>query len=707
MEESRDKKLYAKYTAKMRSIIKDEDEAELYAGLSRGKNSYLRLDRVETSSFDARWIDKIEGVIFDLGDIIKAPRSVTHAVSDITPIELAKKITGESVQHLASHTQYIKEVDEYGNVIPSKILNFSNEDNLFTYENRFIATFIRKLMLFVEKRYEFALKFAKLHDEEVLYLKNHSQIGDSEISIETKVKVKSVSHTEVSQLNSTYFQRIAEIRNYILYYYNSPFMRKFKTENNVRNPILQTNIIRKNPKYHHCYEVYRYLETYSTLGITYRMNEDYSVFTDKELAELNFSLLGSYLALQGKDKSTVTKGAVKEYKPKILTHAEDEAFIYGPYLKGPIHFVRADEGYMEYLNRLLNKDLPLHPTRKEKEYYAEEYEEKRDLREFEKELEQLRHRNAKMERQFEKQAEAILEKREFERKRLAAKEAKVIQQEETDLLNRVRAELVAAAKATWNQSWDEEQPVSKKGKKQKQEEPILEEQQPEPEEYIPASVETAEEAPEVSESEAFVPEEVAPKDSAPKDSAPEARASEEVVPQEQGPVAQEEVPIAPVEKPKASKPAAKKGRKRKSKEPEIDETPAVLAEPETPEPEISEPLIEEALPEEPIEEAAVEEKEEASPAFVPVFDHQTDAEAENYESPKYDDEDEEEFVPVKQRKPKMEREPIPGTFIVKTLMGYYVEEGTYSEDKDDAKVFDDYNLAHDIKAKLGGKVVKL
>ena len=447
---SRDKKLYEEYVGMMKSILKNQDEKEIIAGLSRGKNKYLRLDRVESSSFDSSWIDRIEGVIYDLGEIVKNPRQNTKSTSDLSPIELAKKINGESVQHLASHTQYIKEVDEFGNVVPSKILSFSNEDNILTYENRFIATFIRKLMLFVEKRYEFALHFAELHDEEVLYLKNHSFIGSSEIEIETKVKVKSVSDTDVSQLNSKYFHRISEMRNYILYYYNSPFMRLFKTENNVRNPILQTNIIRKNLKYHHCYEVYRYIESYSQFGVSYRMDEKYSDFTPAELKELHYSLYASYLALQGKDKSKNTKGAVKEYKPRILTSSDDEEFIYGPYLQGPVQFVRVDEGYRKYLERLLPKDLPLHPTKREREYYEDEYQARKDIKEFDKERDALIRRKERDERRFNKVAEDIVEMRSKAASDLARREKEVIQKEETDILNAIRAEIVATAHATWD-----------------------------------------------------------------------------------------------------------------------------------------------------------------------------------------------------------------------------------------------------------------
>ena len=53
------------------------------------------------------------------------------------------------------------------------------------------------------------------------------------------------------------------------------------------------------------------------------------------------------------------------------------------------------------------------------------------------------------------------------------------------------------------------------------------------------------------------------------------------------------------------------------------------------------------------------------------------------------------------------REKIPGRFIVKLMEGYYVNDKKVSPYKEDAKVFDDFNLAKDIKKVRGGKVVKL
>ncbi|MCQ2800940.1 MAG: hypothetical protein MJ216_03190, partial [Bacilli bacterium] len=344
------------YHGRMRNLTRAGRENDILTALSNGKNTYMRMDRLESSSFDSAWIDEIEGVIFDLGQIISNPRQNTKAVGNIVPVELARKINADSVQHLASHTQYVKEIDDYGNVIPSKILTMVSEDDIRTYENRFIATFVRRLVLFIEKRYEFVSKFAELHDEQVLMFKNKSFVDGAEVEIETKIRINHKSDDEMSIKNNEYIERIKQMRQYILYFYSSSFMKQLKTEKDVHNPILQTNIIRKNPLYHHCYEVYRFIERYESLGVNYKVDEQYSVLDEQDIAEINNTLFANYITLKGKDHSTLTKGSAKVYKPKIKTSPDDDAFIYGPLFEGPIEFLRVDEPYQKYLESKIRKD---------------------------------------------------------------------------------------------------------------------------------------------------------------------------------------------------------------------------------------------------------------------------------------------------------------------------------------------------------------
>ena len=440
------KQLNKAYHSAMKKIVRDSHAKEIYDSLSAGKNSYLRLDRLASSSFDKNWIEVIEGCIFDLGDIIANPRQHTKITGNLTPVELARKVTSESVQHLASHTQYIKEIDEYGNVIPSKILSMSSDDDLHTYENRFIATFVRRLFLFISKRYEFVSKFAELHNEEVLYFKNKSIVDGAEVEIETKIKVSYKKEDEETKINSSYVERIKQTRDYISYFYNSPFMKQMKNEKDVRNPIVQTNIIRKNPKYRHCYEVYRFIETYDKLGVDYKIDENYSLFNDEEVAELNRTLFANYVTLRGNNIAREKKVNTKVYKPRILTSLEDESFIYGPLLEGPISFARVDEGYQAYLDSKIKKDLPLHPTKKEKEYYADEYAAKKENQQDLKAKNDLLKRRQKEVNAFEKKVKDILAKREQARLKLLEMEKEAIRKEEEDLLNAMRNEIINASK---------------------------------------------------------------------------------------------------------------------------------------------------------------------------------------------------------------------------------------------------------------------
>ena len=848
------KSIYRRYHSNMKAMTKGLREREIFGSLVNGKNSYLRLDRLESSMFDRTWIDKIEGVIFDLGEIIANPKQNTKVEGHLVPVELARKTNAESVQHLASHTQYIKEIDEYGNVIPSKLLSMIADDDIRTYENRFIATFVRRLVLFIEKRYEFVSKFAELHDDHILYFKNHSIVEGAVVEIETKIKVSHKSDDEMALKSNSYVQKIKELRDYILYFYNSSFMKQLKTEKDVHNPIIQTNIIRKNPLYHHCYEVYTFLEKYDHLGVNYKVDEHYSIFSQDEIDELNHTLYANYLTLRGKDQSKVAKTNSRIYKPKILTSLDDESFIYGPLLSGPIEFARIDPQYQEYLDSKLRKDLPQHPTKKEKEYYAEEYEQRQENKQDLKQKNDFIKRKEKEARDFAKFASKIDEEREKARLELERQEKALIKQEENDMLAVARNAIIAASlkdqqEAELAQEKKEKErlanikpavlPVEMSHPKQKpvtyeqavleiwpqitrkpakpapkqeeapvvapvvNEEPIKEEPVVAPIEETPVQEEkqpvvvpmshpdqkpvTYEEAtleiwPQLANApkaakKAIKPQKakvvVAPvKEEAKQEEPvvqeqveePVAAPIEEAAVVEEQPVVEEPVQEAPQPKvvpmshpeqkpvtyeeatleiwpqlanaPKPAKnetkkaepkPAKKVAKPQKVKE----EKPAVEHAPKQEKPvveevkEASAPIEEAPVEEAPAEEAPVvepapevkEEKpapqEEKKPAKAKAPKVKAPVLKQSKKPAKPAPKVEKKPAPKKEApvqkvvKPEPIREKIPGKFILKTEHGYYIAKGKYSLYKEDAKIFDDFNIAKDLKKELGGKVVKL
>ena len=732
----------------MNTIKKDPYASSLFSSLSTGKNSYMRIDRLESSSFDMSWINAIEDCIHDLGDIVTNPRQVTKITTNIVPVELAKKTGAESVIHLASHSQYVKEVTKQGDVVPNKILSMSSEDDIHTYENRFIATLIRRLVLFIQKRYEFVKKFAPLHDEEILFYKSKAIVDGSEVEIETKVKIKSESDTKIADVSNKYIQRILDIREYILFYYGSRFMKELKTERDVRNPIVMTNILRKNPKYHKCLLLYKFIEKYDRLGVSYKVDEDVSVLNEKELDELNTVMFTNYLAAKARDRSKVVKTKSKVYKPRILSSLDDEPFIYGDLLEGPIEFLRVDQGYQDYLDSLLKTDIPPHPTKVEKEYYQEEIKEKTVRKAEKTALDKLDKRKKKEKVEFDKKVTKIIAQREKEERERIAREAEEARLAEERRIDLVRQSLIEEAMGE-NEIFNEEQPPVNESPvvdeapieeetpieeaveeiPSEELEPAIEEQEPIVEEApVTEDEPTIEETPAPETIEEVVPEEVveeSPVEDVPQEVIEESPIEEET-PVEESPVEAE--PVVEESEPEVEQ-AEEQPETEPIEEPSNEDIEAPIIEEEK---QVEEPINEEV--EQPVEEDIPHENIEAIPAPVneekPVENEQVEI---NENNSNEEEPENIEKTPEKRKKPakkpvvkkkstpkkvKKEKKPapkkepkklekIPGKFIVKTSEGYYVSQRTTSVYKHEAKIFDDFNEANKIKKLHGGKVVKL
>ena len=399
--------LQQRYAKKSHRFYQTKEGKELFNNLSAGKNKYLRLDRFESSAMDMSWIKQIEDCIDPLGDIVNNPKKTIQTLVEVVQVEKVKKIGSQTVQHLSSHTQFIKEIDENGDVTPSKLLNIYNDDYYAIYENKFIATLIRHLLIFVEKRYQFVLQNATLSDVQVLYMKNHSEYDGQIVDIETKVRYSRPAEAVAVDKLRSYLKRIEDIRKYLKFYANTEFMKILRRERDVRNPILQTNIIRKNPKYHKCYLLWLYMNKYKETGIEVKVEENYSDLNQSQLREMNELMCSTFLFLKGKKMSPRKNQNVKVYRPIILQTVDDE--IYKPMdYSGPIEFIRIDDKYREFSESLHAVDP--HPTKQRKEYDQELYDDNKYRRALKSENDSLLKRKVKEQEDYEKREKEALER---------------------------------------------------------------------------------------------------------------------------------------------------------------------------------------------------------------------------------------------------------------------------------------------------------
>jgi hypothetical protein len=222
------------------------------------------------------------------------------------------------------------------------------------------------------------------------------------------------------------------------------FMKMFKNEKDVRGQILQTNIIRKNPKYHKCYELYRYIISYNQLGIDYKVNEEYTKYSEREMEDINKVSMSAFLAMNHEGPSKIALAKEKKYKPRILTTMDDEPFIYGPILNKPLVFIRADDDYFKEERKTI-PELIKRPTKEEADYQKDDAEKKKKLDDEERKIAALKKRREKEIKEFERR-QAILAEQERKREaaRKAAEEARR-RKEELDRIERARSELKATA----------------------------------------------------------------------------------------------------------------------------------------------------------------------------------------------------------------------------------------------------------------------
>ena len=123
------------YNANNKNLVKSFNN-----NIDSSLNVKLDYNKVET---DTNSIDKMTETIPYLDNILRNPDRVIVNEEDVVKIELARRITVESIKHLSRNTNFIQDYNKKtGDVRPSKILNINKEESFNTYENRFIYSLI-------------------------------------------------------------------------------------------------------------------------------------------------------------------------------------------------------------------------------------------------------------------------------------------------------------------------------------------------------------------------------------------------------------------------------------------------------------------------------------------------------------------------------------------------------------------------------------
>ena len=237
------------------------------------------------------WIDQ---VIFNIPYLEKAlnkPNKNIVTEEEIIKVELIKKVTVESIKHLAKNTQMITKFDEENDeVTPEKILNAYKEENYVTYENRFIYTLIKLIDDFI---------FIRTRDAEENAYKGKDYIRAS-YEANTRKDKKKVSikfdYAEESlaphKKSNDVEDKINEIKKALKMFKMTEIYKLLESKRAtlVKPPLKMTNVLLKNVNFQYAVKLWNYLndnfeqkslaesheEKYEEVGMTKTLvNEDF------------------------------------------------------------------------------------------------------------------------------------------------------------------------------------------------------------------------------------------------------------------------------------------------------------------------------------------------------------------------------------------------------------------------------------------------
>ena len=262
--------------------LKDGDE---------GKDSIF--GKTNEKVIDMDWVIAIEETLPYIQKAIDEQRRFIKQAENVVRIEKAKKIGTDSVKHLAQHTSFIAKVED-GKVTPNKILTVEREESFAIYENRVLLTLIHKALMFVDDKYS-KMKDVPNDSYNNITMNRHLELNQQKLDF--SVNYVNENHEslaedlDVEDIESlSDFDRIRRIRQGLNECLATPLMKEIAKEPQVRPPLTQTNLLKKNPNFKKAVELWNFLDTYKKQGFELVGEEYNGKMTDENKEDVYLAM---------------------------------------------------------------------------------------------------------------------------------------------------------------------------------------------------------------------------------------------------------------------------------------------------------------------------------------------------------------------------------------------------------------------------------
>lgn len=264
----------------------------LFNELQQGEKTIYNKTVRETKIFDGNFLDVVIGAYPSLLKICRDPKKTLAYMQEVVAMEKAKKVDSEMIRHLASHTQYIRDINEQNEVIPSKILSTYAEDNIGIYENRFIKSLINRVIVFLDTRLKLMDENLESISADEIRYKNNIKLSHRKIDLEMNIKISNEILDETQKARELFDKTKNALDKYRALKGTGLYQAVAKLKD-VVPPIMKTNIILHNPDFKIAYNLWLYIDRTTEVG--YNVQSDEKTNDDDDVILNDFNHIGVFL----------------------------------------------------------------------------------------------------------------------------------------------------------------------------------------------------------------------------------------------------------------------------------------------------------------------------------------------------------------------------------------------------------------------------
>ena len=303
----------------LNNLFKESNRAKISAFDSNIHSNFLIDSKYEHVSVDFQWLNIMEDTIHYLDNILRNPNRFIINEEEVVKVEQARRITVESIKHLARHTNYIQEIEDNGDVIPSKILNINKDESYNTYESRFIYTLIQNMNDYVMIKKKTLIASSSDKDVKKCTYNGISEVAGEKVNINLSLDTRKISKkNDGNDGENTLAERIEKLELNIHDLTNSDVYKTLAKLHVARilPPIKKTNLILKNTNFQYAMKLWDFLQ-HSEPDSDKVEKKDDKYESDGPLKKmLDETFLINYLIVNSVNANGIDKNS-EEYKKSI------------------------------------------------------------------------------------------------------------------------------------------------------------------------------------------------------------------------------------------------------------------------------------------------------------------------------------------------------------------------------------------------------